>query len=113
MTTETKFRAWYSGKMIEVWQLDFFTNGQICVNGELIGAKLMQYIGLDKNGKEIYKSDVLEICRGSKYENRIYVIDSLQEFFEDKGYYEVECGENWNKCKIIGNIYENPELLKQ
>lgn len=69
-------------------------------NGELI---FLQYTGLkDKNGKEIYEGDVL---RGGVY-----------------SHYEVEwdadqCGWNIGNhvqhfYEIIGNIYQNPELLK-
>ena len=74
--------------------------------------KLMQYTGLkDKNGKEIYEGD---ICKSS--DCRIGVIkwdtDSLSFFrFVDDGTDTVNyC--SFQDFKVIGNIYENPELLK-
>ena len=67
--------------------------------------KLMQFIGLkDKNGKEVYEGD---ICKKVLPYNRDFEIDntpfqwhSLIEFGSLEG------------LEIIGNIYENPELLK-
>lgn len=84
---------------------------------------LMQYTGLkDRNGKEIYEGDIVchpnPECRGAvkfgiykggsydTYEdgNGFYVdrIDSHPEGLHEDGYFV-----------IIGNIYQNPELLKE
>jgi len=34
---EIKFRAWYGGKMVEVGQVDFFTDDTFHINGEIVG----------------------------------------------------------------------------
>lgn len=74
---------------------------------------LMQYIGLkDKNGVEIYEGDII---KDDEYEEP-YVVeysDKLVGFVgwgDDKisGCYIL----NSEDSEIIGNIYENPELLK-
>jgi len=93
---------------------------------------LMQYTGLkDKNGKEIYEGDIVQ----DKVNNCIwrYVIQSISFMGNNlfaiciwrnftvidgvtiMGDYSVKDG-NWNylssTLEVIGNIYENPELLK-
>lgn len=74
---------------------------------------LMQFTGLlDKNGKEIYESDLVRWePLGSiwevVFENGAFVMfspDSRESVrFDQKNYGEVE---------VVGNIYENPELLE-
>src|SRR5699024_4737643 len=80
---------------------------------------LMQYTGLkDKNGTEIYEGDIL-----STDLDRPYLIVEFRNgafMFQchdnGKDYYDfmATTGENSNFTKyheVIGNIYENPELL--
>lgn len=137
-----RFRAWLKGnkKMVDVDEIAFRTNW-IHVFYELNyywfkfdEAKLMQSTGLvDKNGKEIFEGDVLEIQGikmivkfGSyKYletsKNNGHILGILHDGL---GFY-VECinatdpdnispfePETLKNSQIIGNVYENRELLE-
>jgi len=90
--------------------------------------ELMQYTGLkDKNGKEIYEGDIVKeymvgLGCGSlrKYEEiskRVRRIAGV-EWNEDELTFEIEDTRigvlnRWNNLEVIGNIYENPELLEK
>ena len=73
--------------------------------------KIEQFTGLyDKNGKEIYEGDILEDSLGRR---------KVVEYYQDGFWLNASLeGAEWalrlthKSSKIIGNIYENPELLK-
>jgi len=61
---------------------------------------LMQFTGLkDKNGEEIYEGDIVKEDNGT-----------LLEVWWASGTW-MGCA-RYEYCEVIGNIYENPELLK-
>ena len=118
---EIKFRAWIDEELLSHEQLidmDQETHAMytIITNEENDdGVKIMQYTGLkDKNGKEIYEGDILAI-KGTR--NTKYVV-GYREYsggwqLEIKGEYCAEMTQgNCDLLKVIGNIYENPELLE-
>lgn len=71
---------------------------------------LMQYTGLkDKNGVEIYEGDIIHAF-GAPLEVK-WIVDG---WFADCEKTRIcEAGQEWDdNCEVIGNIHENPELLK-
>lgn len=121
-----KFRAWIYSQMIMISQEDFHDYTMIC-NGNGFGVvnrdtneflkdddfSVMQYTGLkDKNGKEIYEGDVVTFKRFYGERKLPIEFDPLRGF---RPYMEGYGGFEWNpiEVEVIGNIYENPELIKQ
>jgi hypothetical protein len=98
---EIKFRAWDGEEFI------FMEHG----NGRGIWEcgsfkRIEQYTGLkDKNGAEIYEGD---ICL---WDDRItdYVEFKNNDGWKMRDLYNLEW---WEDAVVIGNIHENPELLK-
>ena len=74
---------------------------------------IMQYTGLkDKNDKEIYEGDIVKCeMKGFNIENS--VIEYIENGYWIKDKYEKCHLPNKEYREVIGNIYENPELLKK
>lgn len=114
MNREIKFRVWDSiSKMIHNWELlkirstfyDFI---------ELEHYTLMQFTGLkDKNGKEIYEGDILNLSFESITMNgEVKQTDSGEWIlYKDKGNF-LGVHHNIDRVTVIGNIHENPKILE-
>lgn len=98
---EIKFRAFYDGRMrYDVQRGD--TLGDTFADVLKADVPVMQYTGLhDCNGKEIYEGDIVD-CRGGCIETVRW--DKFSVCFLPN---------ITNVTEIIGNIYENPELLQK
>lgn len=123
MSREIKFRAWLkdSKLMVDVDEIDigikfiYYYYHSDDLEGELKSFKnieLIQYTGLkDKNNKEIYEGDIV-ILHNDKYK---VIFNSKEARFvlrDDEFESEIPFTNNNNeRMEIIGNIYENPELL--
>ena len=99
------YHHWYFGEILE---------DKDCI--------VMQCTGLkDKNGKLIYEGDVLGGTFGNLY---VHYCDNCKQFQlkandyscmaceGDIHWYEVVESEEENELEVIGNIYQNPELLE-
>ena len=77
---------------------------------------LMQYTGLkDKNNKEIYEGDILFESFGERYYKVIFENGSFKaevEWYFEEYYFDLIDVVAQN-CEVVGNIYENPELIEE
>lgn len=81
---------------------------------EVDSATVGQFTGLtDKNGKKIFEGDIIKLL---KCENDVCTLkdDNPNYYFQGKnGRYEISEEPHNPECfEVIGNIYDNPELLE-
>lgn len=116
-----KFRAWSKNKkvMSEVKKINFWSEelDTVAFEGKsLEDVELMQATGLfDKNGTEIFEGDILaDVDESGDELVYLYVIYKDGKFMavenEERGYSAdlVDCT---TYHSVVGNIYENAELL--
>lgn len=114
-----KFRMWHKelGQMLEVKTVTF----------DQMDGPLMQYTGIkDRNGTEVYEKDVVQFVHPSPNKsNRRPVINMVVSWSAKRA----QWGMYWRSLKgdllwqslgshldenhtVVGNAYQNPELLK-
>ena len=111
---EIRFRAWdkINREMIP-WNrlLNGHNLRNVFMRPEMCGLILMQYTGLkDKNGVEIYEGDILILCWsdevGESHWGKVIVKNPFEYTPEEARYFIYS-----DEIEVIGNIYENQELL--
>lgn len=118
---EIKFRAWdkLNKEMFNVEIMDFqerklYKDSVSYCKFENI--ELMQYTGLkDKNNKEIYEGDILSNENDEKsykviFENGSFIAE-FEGDFEEYSFDLIDVVAQG--CEVVGNIYENPEFIKE
>ena len=133
---EIKFRAWdkKEKKIVGVQGICFQNDNNeikdlniggigygVSYHNPIEDYELMQFTGLkDKNGKEIYEGDVIQDDGG--YDDGVKYLGVVRfgeneksplSFWSDTSIFGTPDGLKISKfSEVIGNIYENPELVK-
>ncbi|TXG82853.1 MAG: hypothetical protein E6R13_04395 [Spirochaetes bacterium] len=125
MNREIKFRVWYKEEKLMYY--DFEKLNTYDPESEV----LMQYTGLkDINGVEVYEGDIVEYEGWMEYQDYVrqskkdldkpHVLEicfkdfsfRVKKIFKKDCFYENLSTIEQKYIKIIGNIHENPELIK-
>jgi len=120
---EVKFRVWFELTK----KMEYYGHPQLLEQGDemVFSAEkyfrkeegeefvLMQFTGLlDKNGKEIYEGYIVQTIHGNGF---IGTYEVKQNSYGWSPFNEIWNGQHAGdicEFEVIGNIYENPELLK-
>lgn len=129
---EIKFRGWdIENKIMFSWGnlvsnrallQSFFGNEFYAINPPRYFWERMQYIGvLTNDEKEIYEGDVCRVRGGERYQGytEIDIIGVIKFGFgsfnlvtKEQVHYSFDIMQ-YDEIEILGNIYQNPELLNQ
>ena len=110
-TPSEKFEMFYDVSVVTTHDdkqqhiiVDFDMYGKPEYTGtEIIDYTLMEYIGvLDKNGKEVYRYDIVKMNSG-----KLIAVMFLNGVFDPVCFYDSD------EFEVVGNVLENPELLKE
>ena len=108
-----KFRAWQDDKMYHQDSPGVYGTKKF-LDTLYEDCELMQFTGLtDKNGTEIFESDILLIDGGNHkmvFWNGCFMLDD----YDNGDYYQGTdpTHTNYDTSEVVGNIHENHELLK-
>lgn len=128
MSRVNKYRAWNKEKKIMCYKHEdeeqHWFDGVYCSNVEIVNGRLnnslsayeyMQYIGVDdKNGKEIYENDIVLSDDGKV--GQVQWFEEHLAFMiwcvtDNKVYFAYD--NDFSNIEVIGNVYENADLLKE
>lgn len=128
MNRQIKYQAYWSNRvpqlgMCSVKALHFeegrveISNGAVRVFPKLEEVELLQFTGMvDDDGKEIYEGDILQkLYKCQDQGGKISVCDMTifpVEYRTQTAGFNITTGKN-HGYRVIGNIYQNPELLQK
>lgn len=135
---KSEYRAFWKNKMWEVMQIDYRIPNMVIlsdgvakhINVPLAEVNLMRSTGKeDISGKVVYEGDFIESHQGTQVLDILMLIKygtyeaycpADECYMDNVGFYVVAAhypqmplGSLNDYAKVIGNIYENPEMLRE
>lgn len=118
---DIKFRAWLPKANTMVYEIEKDDDLADIIADKGNKYILMQYTGLeDKNGVEIYEGDILEYTftdyKGKKLWKEKYILKEnisgweMRNITKPRRHRSLSLVKNY---EVVGNIYDNPDLLKK
>ena len=139
---EIKFRAWGCHEVTYNWEIEdeygfplaTYSKPSMIYVGLINGLdemhhnpsklKFMQYTGLKIKNQEVYEDDIIKARKDFIYkvvfENGSFVLQHLNKFADKENLrwgllsrlFDADMQDILKECEVIGNIYENQELLE-
>ena len=117
---------WHIGLLAHIGNAWYISNGAgVSTAFEVIPETVGQYTGLtDKNGKKIFEGDIVDAsnswwdaCGPAGHDSPIMKVEWSDKNcgFDPFANYDCDCGVYIHPSQVetIGNIHDNPELLKE
>ena len=85
-------------------------DGNWYIDGVYQDVHWLQYIdAVDRNGNEIYEGDIILTDEAGwkgyvRFDNSIFFLEDFKDGFSSYV--------SWDRCKILGNLYENSDILE-
>ena len=113
---DTTHNYWRGGSLLQMHSGTYIVDYDdsiydLCEKDEVWPDTVGQFTGFcDKNGKKIFEGDIVMIY--DRLLKVIYDVDYGEFEFDDPLDQLCLCAD-YNGCEVIGNIWDNPELLKE
>ena len=121
---------WVEGYFVNLWLIHYQKHQPIITDNNAVSYNVApstvgQYTGLtDKNDKKIFEGDIVDASNEwwnaagpAGHNSPVILVEWENDLcgFEPFANYDCDCGVyiNAKNCEVLGNIHDNPELLKR
>lgn len=121
---------WVEGYFVNLWLMHYQKHQPIITDNNAVSydvdpSTVGQYTGLtDKSGKKIFEGDIVDASNEWWYasgpaghDSPVILVEWENDLcgFEPFANYDCDCGVyiNAKNCEVLGNIHDNPKLLKR
>jgi len=96
----------FQGEALEHQIINFYTGTTF----KVVGDTICRFIGeFDKKSEMIFEGDILKTDDDREFIGKVIFDNAKFIIIDNKGYFKLN--PYWSGCKIIGNIFDNPQIL--